>query len=104
MSTQPTPATSVVGCLLDVSGSMRAALEAGRATPNEPGTERLRAVLRAALKVAQAEQRHDPGALVFVGAFGLRTDEGCPPTIDLVGAAADAILGDSGQPHASGHD
>ena len=41
--------TAVVGCLLDVSGSMRQALEAGRS--DERAIERLRAVLSAALKL-----------------------------------------------------
>lgn len=90
---------AVVGCLLDVSGSMRNALEAGHS--DERAIERLRAVLHAALKVAQAEQRHDPNALVFVGVFGLDTGSGCPPTADLC-AAADAILGHVGG-HGSGH-
>jgi len=94
------PPAAVVGCLLDVSASMREALQAGG--PEERATERLRAVLRAALKLAQAEQRHNPNALVFVGVFGLDTDKGCPPVADLCGAA-DALLGDPGD-HRSGHD
>ncbi|KAK4236843.1 hypothetical protein C8A03DRAFT_35227 [Achaetomium macrosporum] len=95
-STSP---AAVVGCLLDVSDSMREALEAGRS--DERAIERLRAVLRAALKLAQAEQRHDPNALVFVGVFGLDTNNGCPPVADLCGAA-DALLGNPGN-HGSGH-
>jgi hypothetical protein len=43
---------TVVGCLLDVSGSMRSAHEVGR--DNEPATDRLHAILSAALKLAQA--------------------------------------------------
>ncbi|KAL6399368.1 hypothetical protein AUP68_17914 [Ilyonectria robusta] len=90
---------AVVGCLLDVSASMREALEAGRS--DERAIERLGAVLRAALKLAQAEQRHDPNALIFVGVFGLDTDNGCPPVADLCGAA-DALLGNPGD-RRSGH-
>ena len=60
---------TVFGCLLDVSGSIREALESGRS--DERAIERLRAVPRAALKLAQAELRRDPQALPFVGVFGL---------------------------------
>ena len=49
------PPGIVVGCLLDVSGSMCDALETGHS--DKRAIERLRAVLRAALKLAQAEQR-----------------------------------------------
>ena len=48
----------LVGCLLDVSGSMREALEPGRSeNDGQPLTGQLRAVLRAALKLVQAERR-----------------------------------------------
>ncbi len=47
---------------------MREALGAG--SSDQQAIERLDAVLRVALKLAQAEQRHDPDALVFVGVFG----------------------------------
>ncbi|VUC21636.1 unnamed protein product [Clonostachys rosea] len=92
----------VVGCLLDVSGSMRKALEPGQS--DERATERLMAVLRTALKVAQAEQRHDPGALVFVGLFGLDTiaNPGCPSLVDLC-SATEAIVSD-GSGTGSGHE
>lgn len=79
---------------------MREALDAGRS--DQRAIERFRAVLRAALKLAQAEPRHDPSALVFVGVFGLDTDNGCPPVADLCGAA-DALLGNPND-HTSGHD
>ncbi|KAJ4318661.1 hypothetical protein N0V84_006749 [Fusarium piperis] len=94
--------TRVVGCLLDVSGSMRKALEAGRS--DEHAVERLVAVLRAALKVAQAEHRHDPGALVFVGLFGLDTDTkpGCPSGVDLFSVTETLVDDDSN--HRSGHE
>jgi hypothetical protein len=52
-------------------------------------------VLRAALKLTQAEQRYSPNALVFIGVFGLDTDKGCPPVADLCGAA-DTLLQDPG--------
>jgi len=96
------PRKAVVGCLLDVSGSMRKSLEAGRS--DEDAIDRLRAVLRAALKLAQAEQRHSPDALVFVGAFGLKTSEmyPYPPAVDLCGIA-DVLVSDS-EDHHSGHD
>ncbi|KAJ0120058.1 Uncharacterized protein J7T55_000911 [Diaporthe amygdali] len=92
----------IVGCLLDVSGSMLEALEAGRS--DERAVERLLAILRAALKVAQAEQRHDPGSLVFVGLFGLNTTKnpGCPPGVDLC-SFTEAIIGDESD-HRSGHE
>ncbi|KAK3185245.1 hypothetical protein K4F52_005945 [Lecanicillium sp. MT-2017a] len=103
------PPRAVVGCLLDVSGSMRSALEAGRS--DEDAIERLRAVLRAALKLAQAEQRHThdsetapPDPLFFVGIFGLAASEEhpYPPAVDLCGLT-DVLVADSGD-HRSGHD
>ncbi|KAK8048249.1 hypothetical protein PG994_009979 [Apiospora phragmitis] len=94
------PPTAVVGCLLDVSGSMHEALEAGH--PNEGASKRLHAVLRAILKLAQAEQQHNPNARIFVGVFGLDTDKGCPPVADLCGAA-DVLLKNFDNER-SGHD
>ena len=88
-SSEPQTPPTVVGCLLDVSGSMEQALESGR--PDERATERLDAVLRAALKLAQSEQRHDPDALMFTGLFGLREHNKCPPVVDLC-AVADRLL------------
>lgn len=67
---------------------MKEALESGRS--DERAGDRLRAVLRATLKVAEAEQRHNTNALVFVGAFGLNV-ENCPPVVDLCGVI-DALL------------
>ncbi|KAH6949174.1 hypothetical protein DER45DRAFT_606627 [Fusarium avenaceum] len=92
----------VVGCLLDVSGSMRETLE-----PNcsrELPSERLGDVLRAALKLAQAEKRQNPNAVMFVGAFGLRTSKEAPspPAVDLC-RIADSLLDDTGN-HVSGHE
>ena len=78
----------LVGCLVDVSASMKEALESGRS--EEGAGDRLRAVLRATLKVAQAEQRHNTNAFVFVGAFGLNV-ENCPDVVDLCGVI-DALL------------
>lgn len=91
--------TSVVGCLLDVSGSRHEALESGRS--DERAGERLYAVLRAALKLAQAEQRRDSHALVFVFVFGLNTAK-CPPAVDLCGVI-DALL-DGHDNHRTGHE
>jgi hypothetical protein len=90
--------TTVIGCLLDVSDSMREALEIGRS--DERAIERLRAVLRAGLKIAQAEHRRDPHALMFVGVFGLRSKY--PPVVDLCGVL-DMLLGGY-QDHKTGHD
>ncbi|KAF5707443.1 hypothetical protein FMUND_11114 [Fusarium mundagurra] len=97
----PTPQI-VVGCLLDVSDSMRSALEPGQS--NEPAGDRLRAVLRAALKLAKAERQQNSSAFMFVGVFGLRTSEEHlnPQAADLCGIA-DALLNDSGN-NSSGHD
>lgn len=75
------PPDAVVGCLLDVSGSMRSAIETGRG--DERASDRLRAILRAALNLAKAEQHHNPNALMFVGAFGMKDNEA--PFIDLCG-------------------
>src|SRR2546427_3965782 len=93
------PPTTAVGCLLDVSDSMREALESGRS--DERASDRLRAVLRAALKLAQAEQRRDSHAFVFVGVFGLNTAK-CPPVVDLCGVI-DALL-DGHDNHRTGHE
>ncbi|EWY99974.1 hypothetical protein FOYG_03899 [Fusarium oxysporum NRRL 32931] len=95
----------VVGCLLDVSGSMRSAFESGHS--NEPASDRLRAVLRAALKLAKAERQQNPNAVMFVGVFGLQMPEDSeehpnPLAADLCGIA-DALLNDSGN-NSSGHD
>src|ERR1700761_8780868 len=82
----------VVGCLLDVSGSMSAALQSVR--PDELPNDRLRAVLQATLKVAQAEQQNHGNTLIFVGAFGLNTDKyPCPPppVVDIC-SVIDALL------------
>ncbi|KAF4480420.1 hypothetical protein CGGC5_v011009 [Colletotrichum fructicola Nara gc5] len=89
-----------IGCLLDVSASMREALETDGF--DERATDRLSAVLRAALKLAQSERRHSPDAIVFIGIFGLDTDNEYPPAIDLCEVTS-ALLGPSGE-HRSGHD
>ncbi|KAF5656985.1 hypothetical protein FCIRC_13419 [Fusarium circinatum] len=92
----------VVGCLLDVSGSMRNALEPSQS--NEPAGDRLRAVLRAALKLAKAERQQNSNAFMFVGVFGLKTSKEhlSPQAADLCGIA-DAFLNESGN-NSSGHD
>ncbi|KAF5544172.1 hypothetical protein FPHYL_11108 [Fusarium phyllophilum] len=97
----PTPPI-VVGCLLDVSGSMRNAFEPGQS--NELAGDRFRAVLRAALKLAKAERQQHSNAFMFVGVFGLRTSEDHlnPQAADLCGIA-DALLNDAGN-NSSGHD
>jgi hypothetical protein len=92
----------VVGCFLDVSGSMQGALEAGRA--EEPAIKRLQAALRAVLKLAKAEQRQHPDVRVFVGLFGLYSDAnpGCPTQIDLC-SVIEALISDPSD-RRSGHD
>ena len=65
---------------------MQEALDTGKS--DVQSTDRVHAMLRAALKIAQAEQRHNPNALVFIGVFGLNTGTGCPPILDVCGAAA----------------
>lgn len=89
--------TTIVGCLLDVSNSMRQALESGRS--DERAIERLRAVLSAALKIAQREQQGDPHARMFVGVFGLEGKY--PPCVDLCGVI-DMLLG-SHEGNKTGH-
>lgn len=86
------PDTSVIGCLLDVSASMRETWETG--SGDQRAVERLQAVIRAAIQLARAEQKHDPDALLFVGVFGLDTDQGCPASIDLCSAIEGALAGD----------
>jgi hypothetical protein len=80
---------------------MRTALQAGQSEDHT--IERLLAVTRTALKVARAEQRQDPGALVFVGLFGLDTiaNPGCPAIVDLC-SATEAIT-TYGSESGSGH-
>ncbi|RTE76330.1 hypothetical protein BHE90_009198 [Fusarium euwallaceae] len=95
------PPTRVIGCLLDVSGSMRQTLETGQG--DNRAVERLQAVLSAALKFARAEQQRETSTLVFVGLFGLDPSTGCPPVVDLCGAV-DALVYDDDDANRSGHD
>ncbi|KAH7009769.1 hypothetical protein EDB80DRAFT_713833 [Ilyonectria destructans] len=97
MADQP---RAVIGCLLDVSDSMREALEVGRSDEGE--IDRLRAVLRAALQIARTEHRRSPDTLMFVGIFGLNEAARCPPVVDLCGAV-DALLDIRGDEAGSGH-
>jgi hypothetical protein len=83
-----------------VSGSMHEALEIGRS--DESAIERLRAMLCTALKLAQAEHRRNPHALMFVGVFGLNRDAGCPPGVDLCGVV-DGLF-DGRDDHRTGHE
>ena len=59
-------------------------------------------MLHAALKLAEAEQQEIPNALVFVGVFGLDTENGCPPVADLCWAAEALVAVDDN--HGSSHD
>lgn len=90
---------TIIGCLLDVSGSMRSALEVGR--DDNATTDRLRAILSAAIKLGQAEQSRNPSASMFVGAFGLLEEE--PTVVDLCGIA-EALIGEEEDKETSGHD
>lgn len=90
----------VVGCLLDVSNSMREALETGHGDGR--AVERLNAVLSAVLKLVRAEKQHDPNALVFVAVFGLDTDAGYPPAVDL--SSTVEFLLSSNEDGQSGHE
>lgn len=93
--------SALVGCLLDVSGSMRKVLETG--VSDERAIDRFHAVLSAALKIAQKEQQNDGQAKMFVGAFGLDRQAGYPPTVDLCGIA-EALFGDVNRHDRSGHE
>ncbi|RSL59534.1 hypothetical protein CEP54_007217 [Fusarium duplospermum] len=95
------PPTRVIGCLLDVSDSMRQTLETGHA--DNRAVERLQAVLSAALKFARAEQQQETSTLLFVGLFGLNSSAGCPPVVDLCGVV-DALVYDNDDVNRSGHD
>ncbi|KAF4235389.1 hypothetical protein CNMCM6457_003190 [Aspergillus fumigatiaffinis] len=93
--------STLVGCLLDVSGSMRNVLETGRS--DERAVDRFHAVLGAALNIARKEQQSDSKAKMFVGAFGLDRQAGYPPTVDLC-RIAEVLLGDVDRDDRSGHD
>jgi hypothetical protein len=93
--------STLVGCLLDVSGSMRKAFETGRSA--EIVIDRFDAVLGAALNIARREQQNDAKTKMFVGAFGLDRRGGYPPTVDLCGIA-EALSGDVNRNDRSGHD
>ncbi|KAL4938532.1 hypothetical protein BDV06DRAFT_225899 [Aspergillus oleicola] len=84
----------LVGCLLDVSGSMRKVLETGRSCSESRALDRFHAVLGAALNIARREQQTDYKAEMFVGVFGLDRQAGYPPTVDLCGIV-DALLAEA---------
>ncbi|CBF84611.1 predicted protein [Aspergillus nidulans FGSC A4] len=93
--------STLVGCLFDVSGSMRKLLKTGQ--PDGRAVDRFHAVLGAALDIARKEQQSDPRAKMFVGAFGLDRQDGYPPTVDLCGIV-EALLEENDQDDRSGHD
>ncbi|KAJ5306775.1 hypothetical protein PENANT_c003G11605 [Penicillium antarcticum] len=99
MAKQESP--TLVGCLLDVSGSMRKVLETGRS--GECAADRFHAVLRAALNIARKEQQCNSKIKMFVGAFDLDRQAGYPPTVDLCGVAK-ALLEGVDRDDRSGHD
>lgn len=73
--------SAVLGCLLDVSGSMRKAV-AVEDRGKQP-VERLVAVLRAALELARAERAHGTKTLMFVGISGMNEKMRCSAVVDL---------------------
>jgi hypothetical protein len=92
------PPDALIGCLLDVSGSMRNAF--GPRSITEGAVDRLHAVFGAALQIAEAERRQDSRSRMFVAAFGLEGD--CPLVVDLCGIA-EILLAEHGN-GPSGHD
>lgn len=99
----------MIGCVLDVSGTMKTSLEAGNVDnveTNERTTERLRAVLGATLKAVQAEQMLNRTSLIFVGVFGLNTEHGGPASVDLCSVASELLgfASEQQQEQRSGHD
>ncbi|EMD69638.1 hypothetical protein COCSADRAFT_166614 [Bipolaris sorokiniana ND90Pr] len=72
---------ALVGCLLNVSASMRNVLETGKG--DERAIERVQAVLHAALRLARTDQLQDHNALMFISAFGLHNER--TPVVDLCG-------------------
>ena len=92
----------VIGCLLDLSGSMRRNLDVENSS--DPATDRLRAVLRTALKLAKFERQQNPNSFMFIGLFGLKTSEEkpSPPVVDLCGIV-NCLLRDQ-ENRSSGHD
>ncbi len=73
--------STVLGCLLDVSGSMREAVVVE--DQGKQPMERLVAVLRAALELARVERARQAETLMFIGIFGLNTKMRCPDVVDL---------------------
>ncbi|UQC77437.1 uncharacterized protein CLUP02_02905 [Colletotrichum lupini] len=65
------PPSTIVGCLLEVSASMREALETDDS--DERAADRLTAVLRTALKLAQSQNYYKSEALIFVSVSALIT-------------------------------
>ena len=92
---------ALVGCLLDVSGSMRQPFETGRS--DERAIDRFHVVLSAALKIARQEERMNSKSKMFVGAFGLDQGAGYPSTVDLCGIA-EALLDGADTNGRSGHE
>ncbi|OAA35269.1 hypothetical protein ISF_09987 [Cordyceps fumosorosea ARSEF 2679] len=72
---------AILGCLLDVSGSMQEAMVVE--DQGKPPMERLAAVLRATLELARVERAHQRETLMFIGIFGLNEEMRCPAVVDL---------------------
>lgn len=82
----------LIGCLLDVSGSMRETFEVGRS--DKQATDRLDAVIGAALKLARAERGRHGEAHMFIAIFGLKKPKNveCPTAaVDLCRLADDLL-------------
>jgi hypothetical protein len=91
------PPAAIVGCLLDVSGSMREPLGSGHL--ENDSSDRLSAVINSALKLAKTEQQHDGNAYMFVGVFGLSENVGNPPVVDLCSIIGALELDDARDGH-----
>lgn len=100
MATQES--SKLVGCLLDVSHSMRKVFDETHQS-DERALDRFNAVLGAALNIARKEQQTNSNAKMFVGAFGLDRQAGYPPTVDLCGIV-ETLIGDIDGDDRSGHD
>ncbi|KAL4748441.1 hypothetical protein BDW72DRAFT_214824 [Aspergillus terricola var. indicus] len=98
---------NLIGCLLDVSGSMRETLEGGWSESRE--ADRQHAVFDAGLNLTRTGLPHnrlhlekDTNSLIFVGIFGLNGEQGYPPSVDLC-SIVDALVRLQ-QDNRTGHD
>ncbi|KAI7976530.1 hypothetical protein EIK77_000218 [Talaromyces pinophilus] len=94
--------SNLVGCLLDVSGSIRKVFDETNQSDGH-ALDRFNVVLGAALNIAHKKQQGGSNAKMFVGAFGLDRKARYPPTVDLCGIA-ETLIGDIDSDDRSGHD